>query len=384
MLSVVGPTRAVQLFCAFLWLLLSSSGLAAQGYLDFSVYKALRDLAPELPEARLHSGLAPAGYELWERGELRMPAEGYFLRADLRQTGMPDHAILLEEPAGDKPAVYILIASLAQGSWSRLFLEQLEEGTALIRWDAERRAIEIPSGEGIRVTSPAMMSWGAGTEPHATYGYAFDVKKSAYVRWDNRARRFEYIRAAQAPFHPWLLRANLDSYGDLAPGEFTGVHIRVSRLRPRRGSSSTLFLFSPGYAPNPAFFDLYHRWGEESGSEDKNFRTLVLSVRQLQEVISALRHLASLEAVMERREPDTKVEFAVSLLRVDEDPRFCELLLTRQDAELLESKVEMITGRQNPLGLEQKQEERRYDKIPSPRRRVGEDGRPIWWLRRLR
>lgn len=379
-----GQTRAVRLFCASLWLLLSPSGLAAQGYLDFSVYKALRDLAPEFPGVRLHSGLAPAGYELWERGELRMPAEGYFLRADLRQTGIEDHAILLEVPAGDRPVVSILIASFAQGSWSRLFLQQLEESTALIRWDAVRKAIEIPSGEGIRVTSPAMMSWAAGTEPHATYGYAFDVKKSAYVRWDSRARRFEYIRAAEAPFHPWLLRANLDSYGNLAPGEFTGVHIRVARSRPRRDSSSPLFLFSPGYAPNPAFFDLYHRWGGRSGGEDKNFRTLVLSVRQLQEVVSALRHLASPEAMLERTERDTKVAFAVSLLRVDEDPRFCELLLTRQEAELLQSKVEVITGRQNPLGLGRKQYKRRYDKIPSPRRRVGEDGRPIRRLRRLR
>ncbi len=110
--------RTARFLCAALWFFSSCSRLFAQRYLDFSVYKSMKDLAPELPGARLHSGLAPAGYELWEKGQLRMPAEGFFLTADLGDRGRDDRAILLDVPAGDETATYVLIAGEEAGSWS--------------------------------------------------------------------------------------------------------------------------------------------------------------------------------------------------------------------------------------------------------------------------
>lgn len=338
--------RTIRFVCAALWFF--SSRLFAQHYLDFSVYKSMKDLAPELPGARLHSSLAPAGYELWEKGQLRMPAEGLFLTADLRERGKNDRAILLDVPAGENTAVYILIAGEEGGSWSRLFLQRLREDTQM-RWNAERKALEIPSAEGIPVSSSATMTWAPGEAPRGTYGYKFDVKRFAYVRWDGRARRFEYISAVEASFHPWLMRTNLESYGDLSPDELTGVHIRVIRLHPP-GESSSLFLFSPGYAPNPDFFEIFRRPHRRGDSRDQNNRTLVLSVSQLREVILALRGLASRQALWERTANNRGMELSVALLRVDEDPRHCEVLLTGPEARSLESVVERITGRRNPFG----------------------------------
>lgn len=342
--------RTARFLCAALWFFSSCSRLFAQRYLDFSVYKSMKDLAPELPGARLHSGLAPAGYELWEKGQLRMPAEGLFLTADLRDRGRDDRAILLDVPAGDETATYILIAGEKAGSWSRLFLQRLRE-SAQMRWNAERQALDIPSAEGIPVSSSATMRWAPGEAPQGTYGYKFDVMRIAYIRWDGRAQRFEYISAVEAPFHPWLLRTNLESYADLSPEEVTGVHIRVTRLGPR-GEASSLFLFSPGYAPNADFFDIY-RWNKGAGRRDQNNRALVLSVSQLREVVSSLRGLARRGALWKRTAQDPGMELAVALLRVDEDPRFCEVFLTGREARSLESKVEAITGRPKPLGLEQ-------------------------------
>jgi hypothetical protein len=200
--------RTIRFVCAALWFF--SSRLFAQHYLDFSVYKSMKDLAPELPGARLHSSLAPAGYELWEKGQLRMPA-------------------------------------------------------------------------------------------------------------------------------------------DLSPDELTGVHIRVIRLHPP-GESSSLFLFSPGYAPNLDFFETFRRPHRRGDSRDQNNRTLVLSVSQLREVILALRGLASRQALWERTANNRGMELSVALLRVDEDPHHCEVLLTGPEARSLESVVERITGRRNPFG----------------------------------
>jgi len=332
-----------------LWLFWGSAALA-QRYVDFSVYRSMKALAPEIPGARLHSGLAPAGYDLWEKGQLRMPAEGLFLTADLRARGKDDHAILLDVPDGKEIATYILIAGEEGGSWSRLFLARLGENTQM-RWSAERKAIEIPSAEGIPVSSSATMRWAPGEAPRGTYGYKFDVLRIGYVRWDGQAQQFEYISATEASFHPWLLRLNLESYGDLEPEKLTGVHIRVTRLR-QKGGSSSLFLFSPGYAPNVDFFNIYRR-KEDIGHLDQNNRALLLSLSQLREMILAVRGLASREDLWKRTAQSPRMKLAVALLRVDEDPRFCEVLLTDREARSLESKVETMTGRHKPFGLEQ-------------------------------
>jgi len=254
----------------------------------------------------------------------------------------------LDVPAGEKTAVYILIAGEEGGSWSRLFLQRLREDTQM-RWNAERKALEIPSAEGIPVSSSATMTWAPGEAPRGTYGYKFDVKRFGYVRWERRARRFEYISSLEAPFHPWLMRTNLDSYGHLSAEELTGVHIRVIRLR-QPGKSSSLFLFSPGYAPNPDFFDIFRRSDRRIDREDQNNHTLVLNISQLREVILALCGLASRKSLWERTRNDRGSELSVALLRVDEDPRHCEVLLTGPEARTLESAVERITGRRNPFG----------------------------------
>ncbi len=334
-----------------LWLFCGSAALA-QRYVDFSVYRSMKALAPEIPGARLHSGLAPAGYDLWEKGQLRMPAEGLFLTADLRERGKNDRAILLDVPDGKEIATYILIAGEEGGSWSRLFLARLSENTQM-RWSAERKAIEIPSAEGIPVSSAATIRWAPGEAPRATtYGYKFDVLRIGYVRWDGQAQRFEYISATEAPSHPWLLRLNLESYSDLEPEKLTGVHIRVTRLR-QKGGSPSLFLFSPGYAPNVDFFNIYRR-KEDLGHRDQNNRALLLSLSQLREMILTVHGLASREDLWKRTAQSPRMKLEVVLLRVDEDQHFCEVLLTDREARSLESKVETMTGRRKPFGLEER------------------------------
>jgi len=306
----------------------------------------MKDLVPELPQARLHSGLAPAGYELWEKGQLRMPAEGLFLTAELRERGKNDRAILLDVPEGEGIATFVLIAGEERGVWSRLFFQELPK-SGQMRWSVERRALEVPSANGIPISSAATMTWAPGEAPQGTFGYKFDVLRMAYIRWDDRARRFEYISAAAAPFHPWLLRNNLESYESLEPDKLTGVHMRLMPLRPR-GESSSLFLFSPGYAPNADFFDIYRREQGVRGAP----RSLVLTVSQLREVILAVRGLASRTDVWRRTPRSPGVELAVALLRVEEDPHFSEVFLTEPEARFLESRVESITGRRNPIGFE--------------------------------
>jgi hypothetical protein len=148
-----------------------------------------------------------------------------------------------------------------------------------------------------------------------------------------------------------LLRLNLESYGDLEPEKLTGVHIRVRRLR-QKGGSSSLFLFSPGYAPNVDFFNIYRR-KEDIGHRDQNNRALLLSLSQLREMILAVARSGEPGGSLEKTAQSPRMKLAVALLRVNEDPRFCEALLTDREARSLESEVETMTGRHKAFGLDQ-------------------------------
>src|SRR5690349_3529426 len=59
-------------------------------YLDYATFKALIALVPEAPGARLAAGLTDHGYELWSKGQMRVPAANYFVEGDFDGNGRPD------------------------------------------------------------------------------------------------------------------------------------------------------------------------------------------------------------------------------------------------------------------------------------------------------
>ena len=108
-------------------------------YLDYSIFKALTALVPEAPNARLAAGLTDDSYELWSRGQMRVPAANYFLEGDFDGNGRLDDALLLE--SGHQS--YLLIATRQDGQWLRTALFRLQNGSGL-RWDGKILRLESP------------------------------------------------------------------------------------------------------------------------------------------------------------------------------------------------------------------------------------------------
>ena len=357
--------RKVAIAVLVLWLLLALTGSPprvseraavqpcpsdlTEGYLDYHTFKALRALAPELSQVTF-AGLAQAGYELWEAGQMRVPVSGNFLREDLTQDGYTDCAILLGGLQANTSIAYILIASPTKQGWLRLLLQRLD-GPGSMRWDEIRQAIEIDTGVRTRVTSPATIRWEGERVVGGSYGYALDIKSLAYIRWDSTAKRFDYVNSADAPFRPWSVKASLLSYKrDYATDEFGGVHIKFTYIDPRTGPRPGLFLFPSGYLPNVGLFKQYRRPGIMYHSDDAGtFRNLALQPRQVQSVILAIHDLRGLDAILARTGRES-LSFSVSFFDAfsDTGPNFYELLLTREETKSLLARVARLVGREDP------------------------------------
>lgn len=191
--------RRAILFLSFL--LLGSRGLfAADRYVDFSTFRAWRSLAPELAGARV-CGLTNAGHELWEKGELRLPAT-QCLEGDFNRDGREDRAVLLEVGNDPSPCDHVLLVGRRKdGCWERLFLQRidLEEDApaAALLWDGKRAAIGIDSGKRKGITSPATMTWKDGKVVEARAGYVLEKKLIFQsIRWNEERKRFEFAKTA--------------------------------------------------------------------------------------------------------------------------------------------------------------------------------------------
>ncbi|MGQ0549295.1 MAG: hypothetical protein ACT4PY_06470 [Armatimonadota bacterium] len=318
-------------------------------YLDFRIFKALRDLVPELGPVRF-AGLTEAGLELWEQGQMRVPIAGNFLKEDVNRDGKVDCAILFEARAGSTVDFYIVLASPSLRELTRLFLLRLE-GPAGMGWDKRRQAIEIDTGVRRRVTSSATMRSEGGRIVGGSYGYAVDIRLPAYLRWNPEAARFDYARPAEAPFRPWNVTASLASYSlDYAPADFAGVHIAFTSIGWRRWSGPNLQVFPAGYLPNAELFALFRRPGVAYRSDGAGgFRSLGLAPEQTRAVVLAIAGVKNLDALAGRTGGESPA-YSVSVLDVfsDKGPNFSEILLTVEETRSLLSRISQSLRRQRP------------------------------------
>jgi hypothetical protein len=103
-----------------------------KSYISYSDFKAITDQAPHLKKPRLAAGMTDAAYQLWEKGQLRVPAQGHWAVADLDQDGREDAALVVQ--ANGKP--HVLIASRDGKGWK---LRQVvsDKGAASLSWDGK-------------------------------------------------------------------------------------------------------------------------------------------------------------------------------------------------------------------------------------------------------
>lgn len=183
-----------------------------RGYLDYSTFKALAALVPEAPHARLVAGLTDAGYELWSKGQMRLPAANYFLEGDFDGDGRLDSALLLE----GGPRRYLLIAAREDEQWIRTALFLIRKESQL-DWDGKTLKLESPE---------AFIDW-TGKEyslkrgPLELYQHSYSVSDFAGVMI-----KLTYIGDQSGPY-PGLLVSSYYKPTDLSafrPLRRAGVH----------------------------------------------------------------------------------------------------------------------------------------------------------------
>ncbi|MBI4055690.1 MAG: hypothetical protein HY402_06135, partial [Elusimicrobia bacterium] len=115
-----------------------------QVYWDLETFRSLRALASELAEARPVS-LAPAGFTLWEAGQLKLPESSVTtLVGDFNRDGRPDRAVLLETGEGKNFKLFLLIATQSKKRWEMLSLRHLEfRSVGILLWDPGRKTLAI-------------------------------------------------------------------------------------------------------------------------------------------------------------------------------------------------------------------------------------------------
>src|SRR5258708_8510029 len=64
-------------------------------YLDYTTFATLTGLVPEIPQPRLAGGTTEAGYQLWAKRQMRIPAAGYFVHGHFVVDGRLQAALLL-------------------------------------------------------------------------------------------------------------------------------------------------------------------------------------------------------------------------------------------------------------------------------------------------
>lgn len=175
------------------WLLmafLAAGGLsAAESYWDLQTFLALRALSPELAEARPLS-LAPAGFELWQAGQLRLPeSPATTLSEDFDQDGRLDRAVLVESDQAGKRRVHLLIATFDGERWTRRFLERPKEPVGVLLWDGQRRVLALDTDRTRRISKPAVLSYD-GVKMTQEPGSVIEERWVVPYPWSARRRRF--------------------------------------------------------------------------------------------------------------------------------------------------------------------------------------------------
>src|SRR5258708_10588140 len=172
-------------------------------YLDYTTFTTLTGLAPEVPQPRLAGGTTEAGYQLWAKGQMRIPAAGYFVQGDFVGDGRLEAALLFTS----KGQYYLLIADQHGQQWFRQALFPLQ-AEAQLAWD----------GTILRL-SPSPM----------------------FIVWDGQAF--------------YMSHTALDAYAyDYADADFTGVVIKFTYIGPQDEPYPSLLISSYYRLPNPDIF----------------------------------------------------------------------------------------------------------------------------------
>ena len=179
-------------------------------YVSFETFATWRSLVPEVSGARVCS-LTKSGHELWEQGQLRIPASR-FLKGDVNGDGREEWVIDLAGPEDEGVCDHLLITDQVNRQWRRVFLQRVKlEGDAqgfAPLLSRPRQAIGIDFGKRRRDTRPATMSWPDG---QGQTGFVIEYALiSQSVRWNPQSSSFEYRQAAKP--EEWDTWVEIEAY----------------------------------------------------------------------------------------------------------------------------------------------------------------------------
>src|SRR5882724_12613565 len=159
-------------------------------YLDYATFKALIELVPEAPGARLMAGLTDEAYELWSKGQMRVPAANYFVEGDFDSNGRPDSALLLK--SGERR--YLLIATREGGRWTRSRLFTLQNESQL-SWDG--KVLKLESSEAFIDTTGKEYSLKRGPLESYTHSYSVSDFAGVMIKFSHRPNAFEALLTSE-------------------------------------------------------------------------------------------------------------------------------------------------------------------------------------------
>jgi len=171
---------------------LSGGPGAAERYWSLEEFHRVAALFPELRSPR-PANLKRAGYALWERGELRLPATpATLLEADFDGDGERDRAVLVENGPDEKPKRHLLVVMDVSGVWRRGLRQRLDaRSTGDLLRDEARRALGLDTGKRRRATHPARLVVEDAVVTHSEAGFVLEDWLVSPFVWNPFQRRFE-------------------------------------------------------------------------------------------------------------------------------------------------------------------------------------------------
>lgn len=233
-------------------------------YLEYSAFQTLTRLVPEISTPRIPGALTEAGHELWSNGELRLPAQGHFILADLNGDQRQEAALILTD--GTKN--FLLIAAQENGSWKRKSLLRLRKEETL-NWDGKTLVVSPPE---------------------------------SFLEWDGREFRLES--------GPLALYAH--SY---STDEFAGVSVKLTYIGEQHGPYPGLLISSYyRFADLDAFAKFHRRDVSYANDEMRAIWHLTMSTQNLRQIVLAIKGLKTIEDAAARSGEQAGLTHSVSIL----------------------------------------------------------------------
>jgi len=262
-------------------------GATASGgkYLTCDQFRQFAALCPEIKDARL-AGLAPAGYELWSKNQLKMPAEGHLFEGDFCKDGKSDSALVIADGAQN----YVVIAQKAQTGFKRIGF--------------------------VRIHSDSIRSWN---------GTVLCLDDSHYIAWNGKGFRMES--------GPLAIYGN--KYG---PTEFANVMMKFTYVGAQEEPYPGFLFTSFHRFPDIAEFKTHRTKGVSYGNDDGHILWhLSLSDADLRDLVILLNKSDLVGAAEDRKGTEAVVSHSLSLLDVGSAhrPNFYEVFLSRDEVKKL-------------------------------------------------